>query len=297
MFPFCAFRGLLQREVMTEEGSGNRRLEGSSRSVHVNLPKSSMVNSHGSPCLWVSLTTAWRSYSLLAFKFIFQRTWFQVMNPIICVTKQTWPCNQARIQEFQNGGSRSRRGRILRSKVCFDASLHIPYVFVRRVVNNIHILNTACWLKSKYLRIYNENLPKKVPFFFFKRGGARPARRSWIRLWSLNRLLYLEIQFRHTHIISNKSIWKWPFLSKLAPNRLNSFFISKHSASISKQGFPVPKLLSSGSSKWTPAAPCLSYGPAEWTHSFMCLINSSKSTIILWTFMMSDIKHSIFRLI
>lgn len=114
---------------------------------------------------------------------------------------------------------------------------------------------------------------------------------------SLDRLLYLEIQFRHTHIISNKSIWKWPFLSKLAPNRLNSFFISKHSASISKQGFPVPKLLSSGPSKWTPAAPYLSYGPAEWTRSFMCVINSSKSTVILWTFMMSDIKHSIFRLI
>ena len=90
--------------------------------------------------------------------------------------------DQARIQEFQNGGARSRRGRILRSKVCFDASLHIPYVFVRRVVNNIHILNTACWLKSKYLRIYNENLPKKVPFFFSNGGGARPARRSWIRL-------------------------------------------------------------------------------------------------------------------
>ena len=51
---------------------------------------------------------------------------------------------QARIQEFQNGGARSRRGRILRSKVCFDASLLLPYVFVRRVVNNIHIVNTAC---------------------------------------------------------------------------------------------------------------------------------------------------------
>ena len=82
--------------------------------------------------------------------------------------------SQARIQEFQNGGARSRRGRILRSKICFDASLHIPYVFVRRVVNNIHIVNTACWLKSKYLRIYNENLPKKSTFFF-KRGGGRRA--------------------------------------------------------------------------------------------------------------------------
>ena len=51
---------------------------------------------------------------------------------------------QGRIQEFQNGEGGSRRGRILRSKVCFDAPSHIPYVFVRIVVNNIHIVNTAC---------------------------------------------------------------------------------------------------------------------------------------------------------
>ena len=49
---------------------------------------------------------------------------------------------QGRIQEFQNRGGGG--GRILRSKVCFDAPSHIPYVFVRRVVNNIHIVNTAC---------------------------------------------------------------------------------------------------------------------------------------------------------
>ena len=29
-------------------------------------------------------------------------------------------------------------------EVCFDAASHIPYVFVRRVVNNIHIVNTEC---------------------------------------------------------------------------------------------------------------------------------------------------------
>ena len=51
----------------------------------------------------------------------------------------------------------------------YDAPSNIPYVFVRRVVNNIHMY-TACWLKSKYLRIYNENLQKQVPFFS-KRGA------------------------------------------------------------------------------------------------------------------------------
>ena len=69
-------------------------------------------------------------------------------------------------------GARSHRGRILRSKVCSDALSHIPYVFVWRVVNNIHIVNTACWLKSKYLRIYNENLQKRVPYFFKRVGGG-----------------------------------------------------------------------------------------------------------------------------
>ena len=37
---------------------------------------------------------------------------------------------QGRIQEFQNGGGGSRRGRI----VCFDDPSHKPYVFYRRVV-------------------------------------------------------------------------------------------------------------------------------------------------------------------
>ena len=70
----------------------------------------------------------------------------KIMSPWAGVLVKGHDHIQARIQEFQNGGggARSRRGRILRSKVCFDASLHIPYVFVRRVVNNIHILNTAC---------------------------------------------------------------------------------------------------------------------------------------------------------
>ena len=36
------------------------------------------------------------------------------------------------------GGARSRRGRIFRSGVCFDAPSNIPYVFVARVVNKIH---------------------------------------------------------------------------------------------------------------------------------------------------------------
>ena len=49
--------------------------------------------------------------------------------------------HQWRIQEFQNGRARSRRGRIFRSGVCFDAPSHIPYLFVARVVNKINNVN------------------------------------------------------------------------------------------------------------------------------------------------------------
>ena len=46
------------------------------------------------------------------------------------------------------GGARSRRGRIFRSGVCFDAPSHISYVFVARVVNKIHNVNIVYWLNS-----------------------------------------------------------------------------------------------------------------------------------------------------
>ena len=48
------------------------------------------------------------------------------------------------VQEFQNRGVRSRRCRILRSGVCFDAPSHIPYIFVVRVVNKILFVNIVC---------------------------------------------------------------------------------------------------------------------------------------------------------
>ena len=51
---------------------------------------------------------------------------------------------------ISKGGGRSRRGIIFRSGVCFDAPSHILYVFVARVVNKIHNINTVYLLKSKY---------------------------------------------------------------------------------------------------------------------------------------------------
>ena len=89
---------------------------------------------------------------------------------------------QWRIQEFHNGGARSRRGRIFRSGVCFDAPSHELFVFVARVVDKIHTVKIVYWLKSKYFRVIQSKFTKTNPKFFSKRGGARPARRSWIRL-------------------------------------------------------------------------------------------------------------------
>ena len=89
--------------------------------------------------------------------------------------------NQWRIQEFQHRGARSRRGRILKSWVCFEAPLHMPYVFVVRVVNKLHVVNIVCWLKSsKYIRVIQSNFTKTTPNFFSNRGarGRRAGPRS-----------------------------------------------------------------------------------------------------------------------
>ena len=77
-------------------------------------------------------------------------------------------------------GAIPARQNILRSGVCFDASSHLPYAFVVRVVNNINIVNIV--------KIY-----KNKPQFFFKPGGAHPAPRSRIRLWSSGAV---AVQFR-----------------------------------------------------------------------------------------------------
>ena len=73
-------------------------------------------------------------------------------------------------------GARSRRGRIFRSGVSFDAPSHIPYVFVARVVNKIHNVNIVYWQKSKYMRVIQSKFTKTNLLVFSKRGArARPA--------------------------------------------------------------------------------------------------------------------------
>ena len=73
-------------------------------------------------------------------------------------------------RNFKTGGGGSRCGRILRSKVCFDAPSHIPYVLVRRVVNNNYKIEVFA-----YIQWFTKTSQTGG-------GGGRLARRSWIRL-------------------------------------------------------------------------------------------------------------------
>ena len=65
-----------------------------------------------------------------------------------------------RIQEFQN------RGRRL---VLMPLHSHVPYVFVVRIENEIHIVNIVCWLWLKKTSVIQSTPPKN-----FKQGSDCP---------------------------------------------------------------------------------------------------------------------------
>ena len=128
-------------------------------------------------------------YFIQMFKF-FKESWGICPWPEWNVQGTIYNTVQERIQEFQNGGGgRSRRGRFLRSKVCFDAPSHISYVFVRRS-NEWYTYCKHCMLTKikifAFLRLYNENLQKQVPFFF-KRGGGGARRGSAFAVYTYNK--------------------------------------------------------------------------------------------------------------
>ena len=57
----------------------------------------------------------------------------------------------------------------------------ITLFFWVRVENKRHIINIACWLQLKYMRVMQSKFTKTPPVFF-QTGGAHPVIRSWIRL-------------------------------------------------------------------------------------------------------------------
>ena len=98
------------------------------------------------------------------------------------ITKHT---PQWRIQEFQNRGTRSRSGRILGVWVL----LWCPFTHIVCFCSESGEWDTYC--KHCMLTTTKENACYTVKIFknklpkIFKQGGARPVRRSWIRLCSL----------------------------------------------------------------------------------------------------------------
>ena len=72
-----------------------------------------------------------------------QTAWSSVKYLIIVYQENPpWAEHSGGSRNFKTGeGAWSRRGRIFRSWVCFDAPSHIPYVFAARVVNEIHNVN------------------------------------------------------------------------------------------------------------------------------------------------------------
>ena len=119
---------------------------------------------------------------------------------------------QRRIQEFQNWGAQSRRGRIPKSGGCFEAPSHIPYVLVVRVVNKIHIINIVFWPKSKYMRVIQSKITKTIPQNFSNRG-SRPTRQSWIRLCEQDKLniSYHGNRWHKLYCFCNMRIYKVVF--------------------------------------------------------------------------------------
>ena len=67
---------------------------------------------------------------------------------------------------------------------CFDAPQYKTYAFVVRVEKKIQFLNIACLLKL--YACYAVKIYKKQSQKYFQTGGARPVRRSWIRLCFMN---------------------------------------------------------------------------------------------------------------
>ena len=61
---------------------------------------------------------------------------------------------------------------LIRSGVCFDAPSHILSVFVARVVNKIHNVNTVYLQKSKYMCVIQSKFTKTNHYFFQNGGGG-----------------------------------------------------------------------------------------------------------------------------
>ena len=83
------------------------------------------------------LSTHWhqKMFSSLIYLFIVELGFESIYLYLLDLNPHQW-----RIQEFKNRGALY----CFSSEDCFDAPSHIPYAFVVRVENKIHIVNIEC---------------------------------------------------------------------------------------------------------------------------------------------------------
>ena len=93
-------------------------------------------------------------------------------------------------RNFKSGGRGPVAVEFLGLWFFFYAPFTHTLCFVVRVENKVHIVNIVLRQQLMLLRVYKYNPAKN-----FKQGGARPARRCWIRLWVCLNLLRLHAPF------------------------------------------------------------------------------------------------------
>ena len=85
-------------------------------------------------------------------------------------------------RNFKTGGCSSGAVEFLGMGFCLEATSHIPYVFVVRVVNKIHVVNIVSWLKSKFMRVIQSEFTPK-PRIFFQTGGRASTGSAFAYSW------------------------------------------------------------------------------------------------------------------
>ena len=119
-----------------------------------------------------------------------------------------------------SGGSRNLRTRecctsavyFFRSEDCFDAPSYIPYAFVVRVENEIHIVNIACWLHLSLCVLWRQNFQKYIHKKNFKQGGAirRAGAGSSFGCWVHSNYKLLLITCHHPHWLQTSADFPSP---------------------------------------------------------------------------------------
>ena len=77
-------------------------------------------------------------------------------------------------RNFKTGGRSPSAVDFLESWDCFDAPQHIPFAFVVRVKNKIHIEHIPWLIQLKYMRVMQSKFTKTTPKIF-SNGGRAPG--------------------------------------------------------------------------------------------------------------------------